>query len=62
MSLLNRPMKLQINKFLNKVASDTISKNNELKLEIDNNKFNQNITNIHPADMFTGLKAFNEIN
>ena len=57
-------MKLQINKYCNNVASDTISKYNQLKLEIDNkNKFNQNITNIHLADMFTtGLKEFNEIN
>ena len=33
-------------KFCNKIAADTISKYNQLKLEIDNNKFYQNITNI----------------
>ena len=50
-------------KFCNKVAADTISKYNQLKLEIDNNKFNQNITNIQLDDMFTtGLKEFKEIN
>ena len=59
MSLLNRQMKLQIKKNFNKVASDTISKYNQLKLEIDNKKFNQNIANIRLADMFTtGLKEF----
>ena len=45
-------------KFCNKVAADTISKQ-----EFDNNKFNQNITNIQLDDMFTtGLKEFKEIN
>ena len=49
--------------FCNKVASDTISKYNQLKLVIDNNKFNQNITNIQLDDIFTtGLKKFKEIN
>ena len=49
--------------FCNKVASDTISKYNLLKLVIDNNKFNQNITHIQPDEMFTsGLKEFKEIN
>ena len=49
-------------KFCNKIAGDTISKYNQLKLEIDNNQFNQNITNIHIADMFTtGLKKLKEI-
>ena len=49
--------------FCNKVASDTMSKYNQLKLVIDNNKFNQNITNIHLDGMFTtGLKEFEEIN
>ena len=33
--------------FCKKAASDTFSKYNQLKPEIDNNKFNQNITNIH---------------
>ena len=50
-------------KFCNKVAADTISKYNHLKLEIDNNKFNQNITNIHLDEMLTtGLKEFKEVN
>ena len=45
--------------FCNKVASDTISKYNQLKQEFDNNKFNQNITNIQLVDMFTTpLKEF----
>ena len=48
-------------KFCNKVAADTISKYSQLKLEIDNNKFNQNITNIQLDEMFTsGLKEFKE--
>ena len=43
--------------FCNKVAADTISKYNQLKQEFDNNKFNQNITNIHLDNMFTnGLR------
>ena len=51
-------------KFCNKVAADTISKYNQLKLEIDNNnKFNQNITNIQLDEMFTtGPKEFKEVN
>ena len=50
-------------KFCNKVAADTISKYNQLKQEFDNNKFNQNITNIQLDDMFTtGLKELKEIN
>ena len=49
--------------FCNKVASDTISKYNQLKLVIYNNKFNQNITKIHLDEMFTsGLKDFKKIN
>ena len=44
-------------KFCKKVAADTISKYNHLKQEFDNNKFNQNITNIQLDEMFTtGLK------
>ena len=44
-------------KFCNKVAADTISKYNQFKQEFDNNKFNQNITNIHLDEMFTnGLR------
>ena len=36
---------------------------NQLTLEIDNNKFNQKITNIHLDDMFnTALKEFKEVN
>ena len=48
--------------FCNKVASDTVSNYNQLKQEFDgNNKFNQNITNIHLDDMFTaGLREFKE--
>ena len=45
--------------FCYKVAADTISKYNQLKLEFDNNKFNQNITNIHLDDMF--LKVLGEM-
>ena len=49
-------------KFCNKVAADTISKYNQLKQEFDNNKFNQNITNIQLDEMFnTGLKEFKEV-
>ena len=49
--------------FCNKVASDAISKYNQLKQEFDNNKFNQNITNIQLDDMFTtDLKEFEEVN
>ena len=49
--------------FCNKVAADTISKYNQLKQEFDNNKFNQNITNIHLDDMFTnGLRKMKEYN
>ena len=48
--------------FFNKVASDTISKYNQLKQEFDNNKFNQNITNIQLDDMLTTvLKEFEEV-
>ena len=48
-------------KFCNKVAADTISKYNQLKQEFDNNKFNQNITNIHLDEMFTnGLREKKE--
>ena len=50
-------------KFCNKVAADTISKYNQLKQEFDDNKFNQNITNIQLDKMFTtGLKEFKEVN
>ena len=46
-----------------KVACDTISEFNQLKQKFDNNKLNQNITNIHLDDIFTtGLKEFNGIN
>ena len=49
--------------FCNKGAADTISKYNQLKQEFDNNKFNQNITNIHLDDMFTnGLREMKEYN
>ena len=50
--------------FCNKVAADTISKYNQLKQEIDNNKFNQNINNIHLDGMFTNsrreMKEYNK--
>ena len=36
--------------FGNKVSADTICKHNELKLEFNNNKFNQSITNIQLGD------------
>ena len=50
-------------KFCNKIAADTISKYDQLKQEFDNNKFNQNFTNIHLDDMFTnGLKEVKECN
>ena len=49
-------------KFCNKVAADTISKYNQLKLEIDDNNFNQNITSIQLDEMFTTvLKEFKEV-
>ena len=49
--------------FCNKVAADTISKYNQLKQEYDNNKFNQNITNIQLDEMFTnGLREMKEYN
>ena len=45
--------------FCNEVASDTISKYNRLKQEIDYNKFNQINTNIQLDDMFTtGIMEF----
>ena len=50
-------------KFCIKVAADTISKYNQLKQEFDNNKFNQNITNIYLDEMFTnGLREMKEYN
>ena len=50
-------------KFCNKVAADTISKYNQLKQEFDNNKFNQNITNIQLDKMLTnGLREMKEYN
>ena len=50
-------------KFCSKVAADTISKYSQLKQEFDNNKFNQNITNIHLDEMFTnGLREMKEYN
>ena len=63
MSLLNQQMKSELLRFCNKVAADTISKYNQLKQEFDNNKFNQNITNIQLDETFTtGLKEFKELN
>ena len=49
--------------FVKKGPADTISKYNQLKQEFDNNKFNQNITNIYTYidDMFTnGLREMKE--
>ena len=63
MSFLNQQMKSEILKFCNKIAADTIFKYNQLKQEFDNNKFNQNITNIHLDEMFTnGLREMKEYN
>ena len=50
-------------KFCKEIAADTISKNNQLKQEFNNNKFNQNITNIHLDYMSTnGLRETKEYN
>ena len=43
-------IKTNIVHFANKISADTISKHNELKVEFDNNKFNQSITNIQLGD------------
>ena len=49
--------------FCNIVASDTISKYNQLKQEFDNSKFNQNFTKIQLDDIFsTGLREFKKVN
>ena len=49
--------------FCNKIAADNISKYNQLKQEFDNNKINQNNTNIHLDDMFTnGLREIKKYN
>ena len=49
--------------FCIQVASGTISEYNQLKQEIDNNRFDLNITIIHLDDMFTtSLKKFREVN
>ena len=49
--------------FCSKIASDAISKYDQLKQEFDKNKFSQNITNIPLDDMFTtGLRGFKEVN
>ena len=47
-TLANKLTKVETNivHFGNKVSDDTFSKYNELKVEFDNNKFNQSITNI----------------
>ena len=48
---------------LSKNITELRKRHNQLKLEIDNNKFNQNITNIQLNEMFTtGLKEFREVN
>ena len=43
-------MKLILFIFAKKVSADTISKYNEIKVELDNNKLNQSITNIQLGD------------
>ena len=47
-TLANKITEIETNfvRFGNKVSADTISKYNEFKLEFDNNRFNQTITNI----------------
>ena len=51
-TLANKLAEIETNivHFCNKVSADTISKYNELILEIDNNKYNQSITNIQLGD------------
>ena len=51
-TLANKLSEIETNivHFCNKVSADTISKYNELKVELDNNKFNQSITNIQIGD------------
>ena len=51
-TLVNKLTEVETNivHFGNKVSADTISKYNELKLEFDNNKFYQSITNIQLGD------------
>ena len=49
--------------FLSRNITELRKGHNQLKLEVDNNKFNQNITNIQLDEMFTtGLKEFKEVN
>ena len=44
---------------LSRNITELIKGHNQLKLEVDNNKFNQNINNIQLDEMFTtGLKEF----
>ena len=51
-TLTNKIIEIETNivHFGNKVSADTISIYNELKMEFDNNKFNQSITNIQLGD------------
>ena len=51
-TLANKLTEIETNivHFCNKVLADTISKYNELKVELDKNKFNQSITNIQLGD------------
>ena len=51
-TLANKITEIETNivHFGNKVSADTISKYNELKVEFDNNKFNQSITNTQLGD------------
>ena len=51
-TMANRLTEIETNIVLicNKVSADTISKYNEIKVEFDNNQFNQTITNIQLGD------------
>ena len=51
-TLANKLTEIETNivHFGNKISADTISKYNELKVEFDNNTFNQSITNIQSGD------------
>ena len=51
-TLANKLTEIETNivHFCNQVSADTISKYNELKVELDKNKFNQSITNFRLGD------------
>ena len=46
-TLANKITETNIVRFGNKIFADTISRYNEFKLEFDNHKYDQTITNIH---------------